>query len=96
MANASKSFVQSFAEALHDEMRDTGVTVTSLMPGQIATNFFGGQPCRTPCWLGCRKTTRLRGTTGLRRADEWRPQGARCLTVLQGHGNDELGFYPTR
>jgi uncharacterized protein len=40
MYNASKSFVQSFAEALHDEMRDTGVTVTSLMPGPTATNFF--------------------------------------------------------
>jgi short-subunit dehydrogenase len=40
MYNASKSFVQSFAEALHDEMRDTGVTVTSLMPGPTATHFF--------------------------------------------------------
>ena len=38
--NASKSFVQSFAEALHDELRDTGVTVTSLMPGPTDTNFF--------------------------------------------------------
>ena len=33
MYNASKSFIQSFAEALHDEMRDTDVTVTALMPG---------------------------------------------------------------
>jgi short-subunit dehydrogenase len=40
MYAASKSFVQSFAEALHDEMRDTGVTVTSLMPGPTDTNFF--------------------------------------------------------
>jgi uncharacterized protein len=40
MYNASKSFVQSFAEALHDEMRGTGVTVTALMPGPTATNFF--------------------------------------------------------
>jgi short-subunit dehydrogenase len=40
MYNASKSFVQSFAEALHDEMRDTGVTVTALMPGPTATEFF--------------------------------------------------------
>jgi len=40
MYNASKSFVQSFAEALHDEMRGTGVTVTSLMPGPTDTNFF--------------------------------------------------------
>lgn len=38
--NASKSFVQSLAEALQDELRDTGVTVTSLMPGPTDTNFF--------------------------------------------------------
>jgi short-subunit dehydrogenase len=40
MYNASKSFVQSFAEALHDEMRGTGVSVTSLMPGPVDTEFF--------------------------------------------------------
>lgn len=40
MYNASKSFIQSFAEALHDEMRDSGVTVTALMPGPTDTNFF--------------------------------------------------------
>jgi short-subunit dehydrogenase len=38
--NASKSFVQSFALALRDELRDTGVTVTSLMPGPTDTEFF--------------------------------------------------------
>jgi short-subunit dehydrogenase len=38
--NASKSFVQSFAEALHDELRDTPITVTALMPGATDTNFF--------------------------------------------------------
>ncbi|MFG1603240.1 SDR family NAD(P)-dependent oxidoreductase [Actinoplanes sp. NPDC049265] len=38
--NASKSFVQSFAEALRDELRDTGVSVTALMPGPTETNFF--------------------------------------------------------
>ena len=38
--NASKSFVQSFAEALHHELRDTGVTVTALMPGPTDTEFF--------------------------------------------------------
>ena len=38
--NASKSFVQSFAEALRDEMRDSDVTVTSLMPGPTDTKFF--------------------------------------------------------
>ncbi len=39
--NASKSFVQSFAEALRNELKDTGVTVTSLMPGATDTEFFG-------------------------------------------------------
>jgi uncharacterized protein len=38
--NASKSYIQSFAEALQDELRDTDVTVTSLMPGPTETNFF--------------------------------------------------------
>jgi uncharacterized protein len=38
--NASKSFVQSFALALRNELKDTGVTVTSLMPGPTETDFF--------------------------------------------------------
>jgi uncharacterized protein len=38
--NASKSFVQSFAEALRAELKDTDVTVTALMPGPTDTNFF--------------------------------------------------------
>ncbi|MET7455779.1 SDR family NAD(P)-dependent oxidoreductase [Streptomyces sp. NPDC005574] len=38
--NASKSFVQSFAQALQEEVRDTDVTVTSFMPGPTDTGFF--------------------------------------------------------
>jgi short-subunit dehydrogenase len=38
--NASKSFVQSLALALRNELKDTGVTVTSLMPGPTDTEFF--------------------------------------------------------
>lgn len=38
--NASKSFLQSFAEALQNELKDTGITITSLMPGPTETNFF--------------------------------------------------------
>jgi len=38
--NASKSFVQSFAEAVRNELKDTGVTVTALMPGPTDTEFF--------------------------------------------------------
>lgn len=38
--NASKSFVQSFALALNNELKDTGVTITALMPGPTDTEFF--------------------------------------------------------
>ncbi|MFM7425844.1 MAG: SDR family NAD(P)-dependent oxidoreductase, partial [Elainella sp.] len=37
---ASKAFVQSFSEAIRNELKDTGVTVTALMPGATETNFF--------------------------------------------------------
>jgi short-subunit dehydrogenase len=38
--NASKAFVQSFAQAVRNEIKDTGVTITALMPGATETNFF--------------------------------------------------------
>lgn len=38
--NASKSFLQSFTEALQNELEDSGVTITSLMPGPTETDFF--------------------------------------------------------
>jgi uncharacterized protein len=37
---ASKSFLFSFAEAIRDELKDTGVTVTALQPGPTDTEFF--------------------------------------------------------
>jgi uncharacterized protein len=38
--NASKAFVDSFALALHEELKNTHVTVTCLMPGPTDTEFF--------------------------------------------------------
>jgi short-subunit dehydrogenase len=38
--NGSKAFVDSFAAALNEEIRDSGVTVTCLKPGATETNFF--------------------------------------------------------
>jgi short-subunit dehydrogenase len=38
--NGTKSFLQSFAEAVANELKDTGVVITSLMPGPTDTNFF--------------------------------------------------------
>jgi short-subunit dehydrogenase len=37
---ASKAFIQSFAQALRYELKDTGVTVTALLPGPTDTEFF--------------------------------------------------------
>jgi uncharacterized protein len=37
---ASKAFLYSFAEAVRRELKDTGVTVTALLPGPTETNFF--------------------------------------------------------
>jgi short-subunit dehydrogenase len=37
---ASKAFVQSYALALREELKDTGVTVTALLPGPTETEFF--------------------------------------------------------
>lgn len=38
--NASKSFLNSFSFALREELKDTNVTVTCLMPGATETEFF--------------------------------------------------------
>jgi len=37
---ASKAFVQSFSEALRNELKNTNVVVTALQPGATETNFF--------------------------------------------------------
>lgn len=37
---ASKAFIQSFSEALRNELSDANVTVTALMPGPTDTEFF--------------------------------------------------------
>lgn len=37
---ASKAFELSFAEALRNELKDTGVSITVLQPGATETNFF--------------------------------------------------------
>lgn len=38
--NGSKAFLNSFSFALRNELQDTGVTVTCLMPGPTDTRFF--------------------------------------------------------
>ncbi len=38
--NGTKAFIDSFSWALRNELKDTGVTVTCLMPGLTDTEFF--------------------------------------------------------
>jgi short-subunit dehydrogenase len=38
--NGSKAFIDNFSFALRNELKDTGVTVTCLMPGVTDTEFF--------------------------------------------------------
>ncbi len=38
--NGTKAFIDSFSHALRNELKDTGVTVTCLMPGATETEFF--------------------------------------------------------
>jgi short-subunit dehydrogenase len=38
--HGTKAFVHSFTEVLREELKDSGVTVTSLLPGATATDFF--------------------------------------------------------
>jgi short-subunit dehydrogenase len=37
---ASKAFLHSLSESIRNELKDTGVTVTALMPGPTDTEFF--------------------------------------------------------
>ena len=62
---ASKAFVLSFSDALHEELRGTGVTVTAVCPGPVHTEFgesggFGGADQRIPSflWLGAERVAK--------------------------------------
>jgi uncharacterized protein len=59
---ASKAFVRSFTDALHEELRGSGVTATAVCPGPVRTEFgdqggFGGDDDRIPgfMWISAEK-----------------------------------------
>jgi uncharacterized protein len=62
---ATKAFVLSYTDALHEEMRGSGVTVTAVCPGPVHTEFgeqggFGGADERIPgaLWLEADRVAR--------------------------------------
>lgn len=46
--NGTKAFIDSFSLALRNELKDTAVTVTCLMPGATETEFFERAGISTP------------------------------------------------
>jgi short-subunit dehydrogenase len=64
---ATKAFVLSFSEALHEEVRRSGVSVVALCPGATATEFFdiAGEKAS----VGKRRDVRDVVRTGLRALD---------------------------
>ncbi len=45
---ASKSYVLSFSEALHEELRDGGVTISAFCPGPTRSEFFATEQMIPP------------------------------------------------
>lgn len=88
--NASKSFVQTFALGLREELRDSGVTVTTLMPGPTDTAFFDRADMRdTRIGAGAKDDpadVARAGFAALMAGDE-RVVAASLTTKLQGRGS---------
>jgi short-subunit dehydrogenase len=78
---ATKAFVRSFSEALHEEVRTRGVRVIALCPGPTATEFFD-TAVATP--RGPIRTVRDVVTTGLQAYDAGSP------VVIDGISNKIL------
>ena len=74
--SAAKAYVLAFSEALHQELRGAGVTVTALAPGPVSTDFWeaagwevgsGGSfesAVPRPLWVTAEETARA-GVRGL-------------------------------
>jgi hypothetical protein len=73
--SAAKAYMLNFSEALHQEVRGLGVTVTALAPGPVSTEFWdvagwqaGGQAFEKavpkPAWVTAEQTAKA-GVKGL-------------------------------
>lgn len=67
---ASKAFLLSFSEALAEELRNSGVTVTCLCPGPVATGFAERAGITN---------SRLAATVGVQQAEEVGAYGYRAM-----------------
>jgi short-subunit dehydrogenase len=81
---ATKAFVRSFSEALHEEFRGRGVKVLALCPGPTATEFFNADVATVP---GPMRTSRDVVKTGLAAFDAGKPM------IIDGASNKILAFF---
>jgi short-subunit dehydrogenase len=54
---ATKAAQRAFAEALRHELAGTGVSVTTVFPGEIDTDLHAHERDRMPAWYGSRKAS---------------------------------------
>ena len=86
---ATKAYVLSLSEALHEEVRGHGVTVTALCPGPTATEFgkvagFGGNPLIDKLSAGSPAVVAA-GISALRKRRAVVIPGVLNWTAAQGH-----------
>ena len=63
---ATKAFVSSFSEAVAEENRPFGITITALCPGATTTNFFAAADIRDPLQVKGLQTAEEVVETGLK------------------------------
>jgi short-subunit dehydrogenase len=87
--HASKAYILSFTEALHQELKSSGVRVCALCPGPVETEFFGvaGMPDTYYPWYLTRSARRVarEGYEGLMRGER---------VVIPGGHNRIVTFLP--
>ena len=89
---ATKAAVLQFSEAIHEELRGTGVTVTAICPGPVRTEFgevggFGGADDKIPdfVWLEADEVAK-EGVEALENGDRVVVPGAlNQLAAYSGH-----------
>ncbi len=92
--SAAKAYVLTFSEALHQELRGRGVTVTALAPGPVSTDFWqisgwevqGGQTFEKampkPAWVSAQDAART-GVEGLEHGRRVVVPGLQVRAVMQ-------------
>jgi short-subunit dehydrogenase len=78
---ATKAANRAFAEALRHELSGTGVSVSTVFPGEVATDLHEGREARLPDW---------------RDSDEAIPAGDVATAIMEAVEGDQRAVYVPR